>query len=417
MTHPSVHEYEILGKSLALPCGKSVKNRFLKSAMSENLGTRENRMTPGLPRLYDTFAKGGTGLVVTGNVMIDHRALGEPRNVVVEDERDLPLLQEWAQKGTWNDTHLWVQLNHPGKQIPSLLSKEPVAPSAIPLGGSLKTVFNTPRALLSDEIDDLIARFATSAAIVKKAGFTGVQIHGAHGYLVSQFLSPHHNRREDKWGGSPENRMRFVIEVYRAIRKAVGGDFPVGVKLNSADFQRGGFSNEESMEVIKSLSQEGMDLIEISGGNYEKPAMTGAFVRESTLAREAYFLEFAEQVRKKVSSPIVVTGGFRSAEGMIQAVKSGATDMIGLARPLAVDPWLPSKVLSGEAYTSPVRPLSTGIKTVDTFSMLEVTWYAQQLQRMAKGEPPDPDQGVWRSILKTLYSNGRHAFQVQRAKS
>ncbi|MBU0993131.1 MAG: NADH:flavin oxidoreductase/NADH oxidase family protein [Proteobacteria bacterium] len=416
MTEHTRYNYKILAKSLELPCGKTIKNRFMKSAMSENLGTVDNRMTPYIPRLYETFAEGGTGLVVTGNVMIDQRALGEARNVVVEDERDLPLLQEWANVGTKNNTHLWVQLNHPGKQIPSFLAKEPVAPSAVPLGGNLEKAFNTPRELLPEEIEDIILRFARSAEIVKKAGFTGVQIHGAHGYLVSEFLSPHHNRRNDDWGGTPEKRMKFAVEVYRAIRERVGNDFPVGIKLNSADFQRGGFSNDESLDVMETLSGEGMDLIEISGGNYEKPAMTGAYVRESTREREAYFLEFAEKVRQKINTPLVVTGGFRTGSGMINAVESGATDMIGLARPLAVDPYLPSKILAGEDYTSPVHPLSSGFKVIDTFSMLEVSWYAQQLFRMSRGNRPDPDQSVWTSILKTFFNNGYHAFQKQRAK-
>ena len=415
MDHPSDSDYEVLAGRLTLPCGQEIKNRFMKSAMSENLGTPDNRATAYLPRLYDTFASGGTGLVVTGNVMIDRRYLGEARNVAVEDERDMVLLKAWAISGKKWNTHLWVQLNHPGKQIPSFQCKEPVAPSAVPLSGKIQKAFNPPRELLPGEIEEIVQRFALSAGILKQAGFTGIQIHGAHGYLVSQFLSPHHNRRQDAWGGTEEKRMRFVLEVYKAIRNQVGKDFPIGIKLNSADFQRGGFSNEASLNVISALSEQGIDLIEISGGNYERPAMTGAFVRKSTREREAYFLEFAEKVRALTRTPLTVTGGFRTHTGMIEAVKSGATDMVGLARPLAVDPYLPSKILSGESYESTVQPLSSGVKLVDTFAMLEVTWYAQQLLRMSKGKPPKPDQSVWGSILQTFLVNGYNAFTTQRA--
>lgn len=170
---------ELLSQPLTLKNGAVIPDRFAKSAMSETLGTMDNRVTRALPRLYRTWAEGGVGLSVTGNVMIDRRHIGEPRNVVLEDERDFGLLQEWAREGSRNGCQLWMQLNHPGKQSPKMLNKAPVSPSAVP------------------EIEEIIRRFASSAAIAEKAGFTGVQIHGAHGYLVSQFLSPHHNQRED----------------------------------------------------------------------------------------------------------------------------------------------------------------------------------------------------------------------------
>jgi 2,4-dienoyl-CoA reductase-like NADH-dependent reductase (Old Yellow Enzyme family) len=233
---------EILNKPLTLPCGATIKNRLCKSAMSENLGSVDLGPTSNLIRLYGRWADGGVGLCITGNVMVDSNALGEPRNVVIEDEKHMDMLKKWASSANKSNMRIWVQLNHPGKQSPNTLSKEPVAPSAIPFSGNLGRFFNPPRALTGKEIRDLITRFARSAKIAKKAGFTGVQIHGAHGYLVSQFLSPMHNQRDDEWGGSIENRMRFIVEIYRAIRKAVGKKFPVGVKLNSSDFMKGGFT-------------------------------------------------------------------------------------------------------------------------------------------------------------------------------
>ena len=210
---------ELLSQPLTLKNGAVIPNRFAKSAMSETLGTIDNRMTEQLVTLYRTWAQGGVGLSITGNVMVDRHHIGEPQNVVVDDERDLPLLQAWAEAGKANGGAIWMQLNHPGKQIPKMLNSEPVSPSAIPFRKELKSMFGTPRALTGDEIEVIVSRFAISAAVAEKAGFDGVQIHGAHGYLISQFLSPHHNQRDDEWGGNPENRMRFVLAVYRAIRK------------------------------------------------------------------------------------------------------------------------------------------------------------------------------------------------------
>ncbi len=310
----------VLAQPFTLPNGVVVKNRLLKSAMSEALGTRDGAPTPELTRLYGAWAEGGIGLCVTGNVMIDLRALGEPGNVVIEDARHLEALKAWALAATAHGTHCWVQLNHPGKQSPKGLNKENVAPSKVPFRDDMKAFFATPRELLDAEVSALVKRFGQAAGVVKQAGFTGVQIHGAHGYLVSQFLSPHHNVRTDRWGGTPVKRRRFVLEVYRAMRKAVGPDFPIGIKLNSADFQRGGFTEEESLDTIRALADAGIDLIEISGGTYEAPAMTGVKagkepVKDSTRQREAYFLEFAEKARLAVKTPLVVTGGFRSASG------------------------------------------------------------------------------------------------------
>jgi 2,4-dienoyl-CoA reductase-like NADH-dependent reductase (Old Yellow Enzyme family) len=266
------------------------------------------------------------------------------------------------------------------------------------------------------EIEETIARFATSATLAKKAGFTGVQIHGAHGYLVSQFLSPRHNQREDRWGGSPENRRRFVLEVYRAIRAAVGPDFPVGIKLNSADFQRGGFTEEESMDVVEALAAAGIDLIEVSGGTYEAPvAVTGAKPTERTRQREAYFLEYAEKVRARVSIPIVVTGGFRSGKAMKEALQSGAMDMIGLARTLAVQPDLPNRLFAQEDYTVELPRPTTGIKALDLASMLDITWYEAQLERIGSGRPVKADLCPWVAVGQSFARMGLHAFRPRRA--
>ena len=390
--------------------------------MSENMASADHRVNQKFISLYSRWAKGGAGLLITGNIMIDHRALGEPRNLVFEDGVDTAGLSEWTRAGTQNGTHFWAQLNHPGRQSPKFLSPEPVAPSAIALGAPLNRLFNQPRALMEEEILDLTARYATAAKIAKAVGFTGVQIHGAHGYLVSQFLSPRSNQRTDRWGGSLENRMRFVTEVYKAIRSTVGPTFPVGIKLNSADFQQGGFSSQDSIEVARALSALGMDLIEISGGTYEAPEMTGKSKKKSTLVREAYFLEYCEQIRKQVKTPLMLTGGFRSYDGMSAALESGACDMVGLARCLAIDPDFPNHLMAlhppnRQCAPSQVKPLTTGIKALDRLFPLEITWYASQLHRMGKGLDPKPNLSVIGSVVSTLLSLGRGNLKRVRVKS
>ncbi|MBK9328798.1 MAG: NADH:flavin oxidoreductase/NADH oxidase family protein [Sphingobacteriales bacterium] len=397
----------IIAQSYTLKNGTLIKNRLLKSAMSEALGEANGAPKSALATLYGTWANGGIGICVTGNVMIDHRALGEPGNVIIEDETHLAVLHKWAKAATQNNTQCWVQLNHPGKQAPKGLNKETVSPSAIPFRKDMQTFFPTPRALTEAEIHDLIQHFANAAAIVQKAGFSGVQIHGAHGYLVSQFLSPHHNIRTDQWGGNPENRRRFVLEIYKAIREKVGADFPVSIKLNSADFQRGGFTEEESLDLIRVLSEAGMDLIEISGGTYEAPAMTGIHtpkepVKESTRQREAYFLVFAEKARKVCTTALAVTGGFRTAEGMAQAISSGAVDFVGLARLLAIEPDAPHKILSGKSVLS-VKPIKTKLSMVDNMGLMETAWYSAQLKRIGNGKAPNIHMSPWLVLFKTIY--------------
>jgi len=407
---------DLLAQPLSLPCGAVVPNRILKSAMSEVMGTPDHAPAASLPVLYRRWAEGGVGISVTGNVMVDRRALGEPANVVIENGCHIDALRKWAEAGCSAGGHIWMQLNHPGKQSPRFLSPETVAPSAVGFGPTLAKAFAVPRALTEAEIHDLIRRFGIAAGVATKAGFTGVQVHGAHGYLVSQFLSPHHNRRDDQWGGSLENRSRFALAVCASVREAVGPEVPVSIKINSADFDKGGFTEDESVEVICALAEAGVDLIEVSGGTYEAPAMTGRRVKASTAHREGYFLAFVERLRRHVSVPLAVTGGFRTTAGMEGAIADNAADMVGLARTLAIQPDFPKQVLAGEQPTSRVKRLSTGIKTLDTMSMLDVTWYENQLARMGRSEPPDPDMVALGSVLRTVWSQGRQAFKMRRAR-
>lgn len=411
---------DLLNQALTLPNGTVLRNRLAKAAMSETLATYDNRPTPDLVRLYRHWGSSGLGLILTGNVMIDRRALGEPGNVAIEDETDLPVLRQWAHAATEQGAAIWVQLNHPGKQSTKGLNAYNLAPSAVPFREDMATLFETPREATPSEIQNIIERFGRSAAICKKAGFGGVQIHGAHGYLVSQFLSPHHNRRSDEWGGTSEKRRRFVLAVYAEIRRRVGPDFPVAIKLNSADFQRGGFTEEESLETIRALVDAGIDLIEISGGTYEMPAMgdaTQETQKASTVAREAYFIEFAEKVRAAVKVPLMVTGGFRSATGMNAALSSGALDVVGLARLLAIDPDAPAALLQGRDSPQQVRPIITGIKAVDRLGMMEVWWYERQLKRIARGKSPRPNESGLSAFLKSAASSGWGTFRTRRMRA
>lgn len=384
------------------------KNRIIKGAMSEALAN-----TAGEPNhlhlgLYEAWAKGGLGCAITGNVMVDYRAKNEPGVVVVETERDLAKLKQWADLGKQHGMVQLIQLSHPGRQCPKGLNRETVAPSAVPFSAMLSTTFATPRELKETEILDITQRFATSAAICEKAGFEGVQLHGAHGYLISEFLSPLTNKRNDQWGGSIENRMRFLLEIYKAVRAATSENFIISVKLNSADFQKGGITEQEVVAVFKAIDAVGIDLIEISGGTYEAPAMAGAksnHRKESTIAREAYFLDFAEMIRKQVKCKLMVTGGFRTVKGMNDALASGACDFIGLARPLAVETDLANRLIAGNDVKYAVKPIKTGIPLVDKMAIMEIIWYAAQFKAIGEGKQPNPKLSPLKVFFKYLKGN------------
>ncbi|UDY24021.1 NADH:flavin oxidoreductase/NADH oxidase family protein [Nocardioides sp. Kera G14] len=404
-----------LAEPFELPNGFVIPNRLVKAALSEGLGRKDFSPGSRIDNLYRRWADSGVGLSVTGNVMVDRHQTGEPGNVVVEDRRDLDDLERWAATAKAGGSKVWVQINHPGRQIPRTVGTHPVAPSAIALPGSAK-LFATPRALSRGEVKDIIRRFATTAEIVVEAGFDGVQIHGAHGYLISQFLSPLSNRRTDDWGGTPEKRHRFVLEIVRAMRERVGAEVPVGIKLNSADFQKGGFSEDESIEVVHKLAEEGIDLLEISGGTYATSAMLGVdpSLKESTRKREAYFMAYAERVRATLPElPLMLTGGFRTADGMVDALESGAIDLVGLGRPLCVDPDFPAEVLAGRTDESVVVPHRTGLRLLD--NLTEITYYSVQLWRMGNGKEPAPDRHPALNVGQYLLHNGLESLRPKRA--
>lgn len=404
-----------VSEQLTLPCGTTLSNRIAKAAMSENMASEDHFPGKEFVTAYKQWVAGETGLLITGNVMVDSNHRGEAFNVVIEQGlNNHNELKEWANTSKGSSSQIWVQLNHPGKQSPKFLTKTPVGPSSIPLRPPLDSMFNQCRELSHEEILEIIQRFAYAAKVCKECGFAGVQIHGAHGYLVSQFLSPLHNKRVDQWGGSIENRMRFGIEIYKAMREQVGDSYPISLKMNSADFSKGGFSPEEAVLVAKSFSEIGIDLIEISGGSYEKPAMTGAKIKESTKRREAYFLEYAKAIKEVCKCPIMVTGGFRTSDFIIEALANNELDIIGLARPLSLDPYLTNKILKGEKVESQVQMLSSGIRFIDKLFPLEILWYTMQIHRMGKGLSPNPKASVWSAIFRSIKDLGFQSFKKVR---
>ncbi|WP_307816473.1 NADH:flavin oxidoreductase/NADH oxidase family protein [Nocardioides limicola] len=405
---------EALHQPLTLREGIVLRNRLAKGALSESLARRDHSPGSRIKNLYRRWADNGLGLIITGNVMVDRRAIGEPGNVVVEDDSAFADLVEWAQIIKSGGAAAWAQINHPGRQAPRTLTPQPVAPSAVALPGA-GGMFAEPRELTVAEIEEIIARFATTAGILIRAGFDGIQIHGAHGYLVSQFLSPLANQRTDEWGGTPENRRRFVLALVRAIRAEIGPDVALAIKLNSADFQRGGFNEDESLDVVRALAAEGIDLLEISGGTYSSAAMLGVdpTLKESTRRREAYFLDYAERVRAELPDlPLMLTGGFRTAEAMNDAVASGAVDLIGLGRPLTVEPDVPGQLLDGTVTASTVKPKRSGIRLID--SLTELTAYTVQMWRMADGREPAPRRHPAFNVTAYLIRNGRDSVRVGR---
>ncbi|MDZ7929782.1 MAG: nitroreductase family deazaflavin-dependent oxidoreductase [Rhodococcus sp. (in: high G+C Gram-positive bacteria)] len=407
-----------LSSPLTLACGQILPNRVMKAALSEGLSTAEHGPDSRLETLYRQWGAGGYGLVVTGNVMVDRSHLGEPGNVVIEDDRDRDALARWAKATSDGGAPIWMQLNHPGRQANPLVTRtKPVAPSAI--APNIPGI-PAPRALSENDIHDIIGRFATAAAVAETAGFDGVQIHGAHGYLVSQFLSPLSNRRDDAWGGDLDGRMRFVLEVVRAIRSAVSPSFAVGIKLNSADFQRGGFSEEESRITVEHLVRESIDLIEISGGSYESPAMMGT---ASTRDREAYFLEYARTVRDAAGTvPLAVTGGFRTRSVMNAAVQSGECDMVGLGRPTALAPAVANFLVDGtlDRVESPrvalrVPSKSSAFKQIN--GALDLQWHTDQLQLIGAGRQPNSSRPAWKTAATMMQRNGWDAFRNRRGSA
>ncbi len=337
-----------LASPLQLPNGSTLPNRLAKAAMEENMADAGQLPGPAIHTLYQAWANGGVGLIITGNVMVDGRALTGPGGIVLERGTALAPFQQWASKARQHGAQVWMQINHPGRQVMAAMGGKAWAPSSVALDlGKHSKLFAQPQAMSHNEILETIERFADTAQAAERAGFTGVEIHAAHGYLISQFLSPLTNQRQDDWGGTLAKRARILLDIVRAVRTRVPPDFCVAVKLNSADFQRGGFSQDDAGQVILWLNELPVDLVELSGGSYESPAMQGRTADGRTLAREAYFLEFAKELAAVARMPIMTTGGIRRP-AVAQQVLDGGVAVVGIATALAMVPDLAVQWLAGK---------------------------------------------------------------------
>lgn len=376
---------------LKLPNGVVLPNRLCKAAMEENLSAPGQVPGAKLFKLYEGWAKGGVGLVLTGNVMISPAAMTGPGGVVLEAGSDLTPFREWARIGRPKDGQIWMQINHPGRQTFAALGEQAVAPSPVPVDlGEHSKLLAQPRALEDAEIRVLIERYATTASLAEQAGFNGVQIHAAHGYLISQFLSPLVNKRTDQWGGSRENRARFLLETVKAVRSKVNPGFCVSVKLNSADFQKGGFDLEDAKWVASQLNSLGLDLLELSGGSYESPAMQGQTDDTSTSKREAYFIDFAREIAAIATMPIMVTGGIYrkvTAEAALQKDAHGfGVEVLGIGRAMAYVPNLPDQWKAGKMPEVAFPEVKWKNRTMAGIATMALT--KRQLDRMSDGKAP-----------------------------
>jgi 2,4-dienoyl-CoA reductase-like NADH-dependent reductase (Old Yellow Enzyme family) len=381
-----------LASPITLPNGATLANRLVKAAMSEGISDGANNATPRLETLYRRWSHSGAGLLLTGNVAVDRFHLERPGNVVLDAATDLAAMRAYARAGTEAGNHLWMQISHTGRQVDSKINGAPLAPSAVDIAVIRDAGFSfaRPRAMTEPEILHAIDQFATTARLARETGFTGVQIHAAHGYLPSQFLSPISNRRTDGWGGSLANRSRFLLETIAAVRRAVGADFPVSIKLNSSDFQKGGFTHAECIELVGWLNDTSLDMLELSGGSLEQPKQVGVSVKdegedarsESTKAREAYFLDYAAGIKAAARMPVMVTGGFRQVDVMRDALGRGELDLVGIGRPMLADPDLPKRILAGSIDRAP-----TPEAQINLFHLLP--WYNTQIERLADGLEPD----------------------------
>ncbi|WP_295802461.1 NADH:flavin oxidoreductase/NADH oxidase family protein [uncultured Microbulbifer sp.] len=387
--------------NLTLPNGTTIPNRIAKAAMEENMADTNFAPSDKLMRLYQAWADGGAGLLITGNVMIDRRAMTGPGGVVLEDERQLARFKHWAQTGRSRGAQFWMQINHPGRQMPGDLGQQTWAPSAVPVDlGKLSKHFNPPQEMTQEIIEEVIQRFIRTARLAELAGFSGVQIHAAHGYLLSQFLSPLTNKRTDKWGGSLENRARLLLDIVRGVRTVVSRGFTVAVKLNSADFQRRGFSSEDAQKVVKMLNALQVDVVELSGGSYEAPAMHGRSRDDRTLAREAYFLEFARDIQSVAEMPIMVTGGIRRQLVAQEVIDSGV-DMVGIGTALAIDPHLPGDWMQGKDNAPELSPITWKNKPLASLAYMAVVKY-QLYRHSVNGSPNSKVSPLWALIREQV---------------
>jgi 2,4-dienoyl-CoA reductase-like NADH-dependent reductase (Old Yellow Enzyme family) len=375
-----------LFSQLVLRSGGTLRNRIAKAAMEEGMASGSQLPDERLVSLYRRWGEGGAGLLITGNVMVHAEALTGPGGIVLDERAAVDPFARWAEAGRAGGAAMWMQISHPGRQVQARMPGVAWAPSAVAIElGKHSKRFARPVAMTAEQIEETVGRFAATAALAEGAGFDGVEIHAAHGYLISQFLSPLVNRRDDGWGGSLENRARLLLDVVRAVRAAVGPTFAVAVKLNSADFQRGGFDADDAGRVIAMLEPLGVDLVELSGGSYESPAMSGRPADDRTVAREAYFLDLAAELAETSPLPLMLTGGITRRE-TAEAVLASGVAVVGMATAIALTPDLPRRWRAGEEATNSMRPVTWTDKTLASAAGMALVRH--QMRRVTRGKEP-----------------------------
>ena len=328
----------ILFSPLDLPNGARLKNRIVKSAMSDALGNGRGDPTVAQARLYRLWAEGGVAVSIIGEVQGDARFPEAPGNLVLGEHSDTGAFAALSQAGHTAGTQLWFQLGHAGALTPPGIGT-PKGPSALDLPGL------RAQALTLSEIRTLPTHFAATARHAERLGASGVQIHAAHGFLLSQFLSPLFNQRGDDYGGGIADRMRLLLDIVEAVRAAIRPATALSVKLNASDQLDGGLTSEDALAVVAALDCTGIDLLDISGGTY----FPGARAASDRPASGPYFLEFAAAARRRTRLPLMATGGFRRRQEAEAAIRDGTRDAIGLARAFVLDPALPSQWQAGGA--------------------------------------------------------------------
>jgi 2,4-dienoyl-CoA reductase-like NADH-dependent reductase (Old Yellow Enzyme family) len=326
----------------------TIPNRFARSATHDFLADDEGNVTDANIEIYRRLAEGEVGLIITGHAHVQPSGKASPRQTAVFDNRFVEGLARIPESVHRFPSRVFLQIAHAGRQTKEkLCGCVPVSPSAVydPVSKVM------PRELAAEEIGTLIADFISAGARAKKAGFDGVQLHAAHGYLLSSVLSPHTNRRQDEWGGTVENRARVLVEVLRGVKSACGRDFPVIVKLNSTDFLEGGLVIEDVLRVARIIEGEGIDGIEVSGGMAEAGrGSVWAGLRDED--EEGYFVENAARIKQAVHVPVFGLGGIRTLAAAERIVREGRADLVSLSRPLIRDPFLVKHFREGLAAKS-----------------------------------------------------------------
>ena len=362
----------LLEQPLTLPCGAVLKNRLAKSAMSDSLGDGEANPTQAQIRLYERWAQGGIGLSIIGEVQVDPRYPEKPGNLSLTKHSDKEALRRLTQRASITGTHIWPQLGHAGA-----LSHAPISQAKGPSALDVGTLHC--EGMTIEEIESLPASYAKAASIAKEVGFTGVQIHAGHGFLLSQFISPLFNLRDDKYGGSIKNRCRIILAIIEAIRLQVGPNYPIGIKINASDLLEGGLTEEDALAHVSLLDKTSLDLIEISGGTY----FPGAKSSSDSASKGVYYKTFAKRAKSLTSIPLMVTGGVKSLSDASTLLQDKSTDLVGLARAMVLNPNLANDWFAGIHQTLSFprfdSPPTEGI----------TAWYTMRINAIAMDQEQD----------------------------